>query len=100
MLSINANERKLSENKCKQLRPCFLYNSKEVIERTLEATTQCGRSILSGPLMRNTCRSPFPANDVLRRHEPVATDTAKASVAAIDTGGIMMAQFIMWSKGN
>ena len=93
MLSVNANERKLSDNKYKELRPCFLYNSKEVIERTLEATTQYGRSILSGPLMRNTYRSPFPANNVLRRHEPVATDTVKASVAAIGTGGITIAQF-------
>ena len=77
MLSINTNERKLSDNKYEQLRPCFLYNSKEVIERTLEATTQYGRSILSGPLMRNTHRSPFPTNNVLCRHEPVAYGHSK-----------------------
>ena len=43
--------------------------------------------------MRNTYKSPFPANNVLRRNEAVATDSVKASVAAIDTGGVKEAQF-------
>ena len=80
------------------MKPCFLFKPKEVIEHTLEATTQYGRSILSGPIMRNKFKSPFPACNVFRRHEAVATDTIKASTPAIDTGGIVEAQFCIGRK--
>ena len=36
--------------------------------------------------MKQTFRSPFPALNVHRRHEAVATDTVYADVAAIDNG--------------
>ena len=64
-LVIAKGERKLSDSKYVQLKPCFLFKPKEIIERTLEATTQFGRSILSGPIIRYKMRSPFPANNVM-----------------------------------
>ena len=93
MISVNTSQRRLSQGKYKQLCPCFLCNNKEVIERTLEAMTQFGRLLLAIPLMRNTYRSPFPANNALRRNEAVAMDSVKACMAAINIGGIKEAQF-------
>ena len=40
-----------------------------------------------------TYRYPFPADNALRRNKAVATDSVKASVPAIDTGGVKQAQF-------
>ena len=90
---VTKGERKLSNEKYAMLKPCFLFKPKEVIECTLEATTQYGRSILSGPTIHNKFKSPFPANNVIRQHEAVATDSVKASVPTIDTGGIVEAKF-------
>ena len=97
-LIIAQHERKLSEARYNRLKPCFLYASKQKIEKTLENTTQYGKSILSGHTIRNTIKSPFPACNVLRRNEPVATDTVFADVPAVDTGGCTMAQFYIGRK--
>ena len=64
-LIISKGERKLSNDKYGLLKPCFLFKPKEIIERTLEATTQYGGSTLSGPIIWNRFQSPFPANNVL-----------------------------------
>ena len=95
MISINTSQWRLPQgkHKYKQLRPCFLHNNKEVIKRTLEATTQFGRSLLAGKLQRNTYRSPFPANNAVQKNKVIATDSVKASIPAIDTGGVKQAQF-------
>ena len=86
-------ECKLSNKKYAVLKPCFLFKPKEIIERTLKATTQYGRSILLGPTIHNKFKSPFLANNVIRQHEAAVTDSVKASIPAIDTGGILEAQF-------
>ena len=93
LLTIAKSERKLSQGKYNQLKPCFLFSSKDVVEKTLDATAQFGKTILAGPNLRNTIKSPFPANNVLRCNEPVAADTIYASTPAIDSGGITMGQF-------
>ena len=67
----------------------------ENIDKTLAATTQYGKAILSGPMNQNTIKSPFLANNVLRHHEPVATDTVYVCVDALGTNSVNMAQFFM-----
>ena len=68
------------------LRPFFINASAKVIKRTFEATTQFARKVTNGLQLRRTFRSPFPALNVARRNEPVATDSVFADVPAIDDG--------------
>ena len=68
------------------LRPFFLHATSDVVKRTFKATTQYARTAMGGLHMKNTYRSPFPALNVHRRHEAVATDTVYADEAAIDNG--------------
>ena len=77
------------------LRPFFLNVPSKVVKKTLEATTQYARHIHTGPNMFKTYRTPFPACNVLRRHEAVATDTVHSDVAAVDTNGVSCAQIFV-----
>ena len=45
-----------------------------------------------------TSKSPYPAYNVLRRNEPVATDTFYAGTPAIGAGGVKTAQFFCGRK--
>jgi hypothetical protein len=58
---VNRTERNLCTRKYEELRPCFLGVYKEVIEKTLDATTQYGKTILSGPTIWGKMKSPNPA---------------------------------------
>jgi hypothetical protein len=88
--------RKISQKKYEDIRPYFLYMPKEVIERTLECTTQFFKTYVSGPLVRKTYRSPFPALNVMRRPESVYTDTIfSKNTPAIFSGGVTMAQIFV-----
>jgi hypothetical protein len=69
-----------------KLRPCCLGVNKEVIERTLDATTQYGKTILSGPTIWGKFKSPNPAMNIPRRFEPVATDSVYSNAPAINNG--------------
>ena len=62
------------------------------IRKTFENTTQFAVSVLAGHRITQTLKSPFPAHNVLRRNEPVATDTVFADAPAIGTGGQTKAQ--------
>ena len=53
---------------------------------------------MAGPKIIQTLRSPYPANNILRRNEPVATDTIYADCAAVDTAGFRMAQIFVGRK--
>ena len=68
------------------LRPFFLFATANVVKRTFEATTQYARTALGGLHMKQAFRSPFPALNVHRRQEAVATDTLYSDVPAIDNG--------------
>eukprot|EP00934_Nitzschia_sp_Nitz4_P009388 Nitzschia sp. Nitz4//scaffold547_size3361//334//3245//NITZ4_009269-RA/size3361-snap-gene-0.1-mRNA-1//-1//CDS//3329554282//9378//frame0 len=69
------------------LRPYFLYQDPGLISRTFKATTRYARTTPMGrPVLHHTYRSPFPACNVHRRNEPVATDTIKASCPSLDGG--------------
>jgi hypothetical protein len=45
--------------------------------------------------MMKTYKSPFPACNVRRCNEAVATDTILSQVPAVDTGGIKVAQIFV-----
>lgn len=78
-------------------RPYFLHVPEEKIRKTFENTTQNATNIVSGHNILQTTKSPFPAHNVFRRHEPVATDTFYAETPAI-CGGDKMAQLFVGRK--
>jgi len=72
----------------------FLGVPIEKIKATFQATTQFATKVMAGNKTLQTIKSPWPANNVRRRNEPVATDTVKAQVPAIDDGSTMAQLFI------
>ena len=76
----------------------FLNVGTDKIKKTFERTTQFAVSTMSGHNILQTHKSPFPAHNVIRRNEPVATDTVYAEVAAIGTNGQTMAQIFVGRK--
>ena len=79
-------------------RPYFLHVPIEKVRKTFERTTQYATNVMSGLKITQTIQSPYPALNVLRRNEPVATDTIFAEVPAVDTGGQTMAQIFVGRK--
>ena len=74
------------------LQKCFLNKPIKVIKNTIRATTQFATNIASFPLKRHF-KSRFPALNVRRINEPVATDTFFSTVPAI--GGATCAQIFV-----
>ena len=79
-------------------RPFFLHVPKEKVRRTFEATTRYATNVMSGRNILQTLKSPYPANNVWRRNEPVATDTIYATTPAVRSGGQKMAQIFIGRK--
>ena len=80
-----------------KLKPCLGWKPREIIERTLEATTQYVKSLLRIPMRRHyktRNRSCF----VRRLRETFSTDTFFASKPAL--GGIKMAQLYVGKKSG
>ena len=75
-------------------RDYFLRASTDVIARTFRATTQFARSGWITGKIYDTHRAPFPAMNVKRRNEAVATDTFFSDTPAVDNGAIA-AQFFV-----
>ncbi|MGL4933427.1 MAG: hypothetical protein ACRC4P_08975, partial [Aeromonas sp.] len=75
------------------LRPCLGYAPLEVIKLTFKNTTQYARNSVRLPF-RNHYKSRFPALNVKRRNEPVATDTVWADIPAIDNGATAAQVFV------
>ena len=76
--------------------------SLESIKRTFEATTQYGRKgAFPGFTLKHQMISPNPMLNVMRRNEPVATDTVYAprGVPSME-GGHTAAQFFIGRKSN
>ena len=78
-----------------QYRPYFLHVSAEKVRHTFENTTRFAGNVVSGHNIQQTIKSPYPAYNVWRRNEPVATDTIYAEVPAVDTNGQMQAQLFI-----
>ena len=68
------------------MRPYFGWAPADIVKFTLENTTQLARESLYGHTLRKHYRTRFPALNVPRRHEPVATDTVFSDTPAIDNG--------------
>ena len=75
-------------------RDYFLRASNDVIKRTFDATTQFARSGWITGKIYDTHRAPFPALNVVRRNESVATDTFFSDTPAVDSG-VTTAQFFV-----
>ena len=82
----------------KKYQPYFLFVPEHKIKRTFEKTTQFAVNVMSGQHIEKTIQSPYPAHNVRRRNEPVATDTFFADVPAVGTNGQTMAQFFVGRK--
>jgi hypothetical protein len=67
------------------LRPFFAWAPADTIKRTLACTTQYARGRVSDTL-RQHWKSRFPACNVRRRNEAVATDTIFSDTPAVDSG--------------
>ena len=82
--------------KFEQLRPNFGWITAERIKATLAATTQFGRTVVRFPF-RMHFKTRFPAANVDRLNDAVATDTFFSDTAAVNDGlpghgGVTMAQ--------
>jgi hypothetical protein len=75
------------------LRPNFAWAPVDVIKRTFDVTTRWARSIEHFPF-RKHFKSRFPALNVHRRNEPVATDTVYSDTPAIDNGATSAQIFV------
>lgn len=75
------------------LRPFFAYQPVEAIKHTWLNSTQFAR-IPMGTHLKRHFKSPFPAHNVPRRSEPIATDTIYSNTPAVDNGATA-AQFFV-----
>ena len=75
------------------LRPNFAFAPAAVIKKTFEVTTRYARDVERLP-WRKHFKSRFPALNVHRRHEPVATDTVFSDTPAIDNGSTCAQIFV------
>ena len=72
----------------------FLGVPTEKIRATFQNTTQFASGVVAGNKITQTIKSPWPANNVHRRNEPVASDTIYAASPAVDNGCTMAQLFI------
>ena len=73
----------------------FLGASEETIKRTFHSTTQYDKKLLHPKMhMQKYYKSPHPAMNVLRRQEPIATDTIKSDTPS-RPGGYKNAQLFV-----
>src|SRR5210317_2076684 len=87
---------KKRERDWEKLRQYFAWLPKLVIQKTFDCTTQYARIPMSAHLQRHF-RSPFPALNVNRRSEPVATDTVYADTPDVEHGHVA-AQFFVGTR--
>ena len=75
------------------LRPYFAWAPADTIKRTFDVTTRWARASEHVPF-RKHFKSRFPALNVHRRREPVATDTIYSDTPAIDNGATVAQIFV------
>ena len=78
----NVNPREPNYEKA---RPYFAWLPVETIKKTFQATTQYARIPMS-TILKKHYKSPFPAMNVHRRNEPIATDTVSSDTPATGSG--------------
>lgn len=84
---------KPNEPHFERMKPFFNWLPLDAIKKTFQLSTQFARTPASA-IMKKTYRSPFPALNVKRRSEPVATDTAYSNTPAIDDGATCAQVFV------
>jgi hypothetical protein len=87
---------KAQEPNCNKLRLLFGWMNTKTIKKTFETTAQCA-PMPHGTILKKRHKSPFPALNMKRRDEPVATDTVFSDTPAID-GGETCAQIFVGAK--
>ena len=85
-IHVAANVQTPAPRTYRKYRDYFLRAPIDVIKRTFDATTQYARSGWITGRIFDTHRAPFPALNVRRRNEKVATDTFYADTPAVDDG--------------
>jgi hypothetical protein len=68
-----------------RLRPYFAWLPTEIVKKTFENTSQHATLPMS-TYMKQRYKSPFPALNVNRRDESIATDTVYSDTPAVDSG--------------
>lgn len=91
---VNMSKMQPSSRNYDSYRDYFLRASTDVIKKTFDSTTQYARAGWITGHITDTYRSPFPALNVRRRNEPVATDTIFSDTPAIDNGSTCAQIFI------
>ena len=84
----------LKHQDIQEMKPYLLHMDDEIIKNTIKATTQYGRTNSNALQLKQTYRTPFPACNVTRRNEPVATDTVYSNSPAIDDGSTLAQIFV------
>ena len=84
---VNPHEVSQNDPDFEALRPNFAWAPVDVIKRTFDVTTRWARSVELLPF-RKHFKSRFPALNVHRRNEPVATDTIYSDMPAVDNGAM------------
>ena len=85
LYQVQAQEIKTREPGYEALRPYFGGLPLDVIKKTYKYTTQFARMPMSTVLKKHY-KSPFPANNVHRCNEPIATDMVYSDTPAVDCG--------------
>ena len=78
------------------LRPFFAWLPTNIVQLTFKNTTQHAKTSIS-TILKKHYKSPFPALNVHRRDEPVATDTIYSDTPTIDDGS-KSAQFFVGTQ--
>jgi hypothetical protein len=76
-----------------QLHPNFAWLPENVVKHTFKNTTQYARMPMSTVLKKHY-ELPFPALNVHRREEALATDTVYSDVPAVDSGVTIAQLFV------
>ncbi len=84
LASIHERDIKVKERDWEKLAPCFAWVSADRIKETFRRTTQFARMPVG--TLKKRFKSPFPAANVARRAEGVATDSVFADTPAFVTG--------------
>jgi hypothetical protein len=88
-----AHEHQIIENQqdFAQLGPNFAWLPENVVEETFKNTTQYARM---PTVLKKHYKSPFPALNVHRREEALATNTVYSDVPAVDSGVTIAQRFV------
>ena len=92
-LHINSHDVTPAKLDYEKLRPYFGWVNADVVQKTIEQTTQWGTVVHNVP-MRKHLKSRNPVLNVPRRQEAVATDTVYSDTPAVDCG-VKLAQIFI-----